>query len=165
MTVSKRVTLERFRGIVGELPGALHGAAMRGLRAGMRKGVEIVKEEIRATSPYPPIDRGRLIRSVKYKPTGTGTVLFVDAPHAIFMEAGTRPHFPPLKPIFDWVLRKGLADDEDDAYPIARAIQHKIAMYGIKPRHFFRRAMRRIINEVIPGEIKRELRNLARRSQ
>jgi hypothetical protein len=34
------------------------------------------------------------------------------------------------------VLRKGLADDEDEAEEIARNIQRKIATFGTEPRHF-----------------------------
>lgn len=140
----------------------MHGAAMRGLRSGAQKGVGVVVEEIENTKPYAPIDTRQMVQSVRYKPTGTGVMLYMDAPHAVFMEEGTRPHWPPLQPILEWVERKGLADG-DEAYAVARAVQAKIAEKGTAPRRFFRRAMRRIIADVIPHEVDKELRRLARR--
>lgn len=136
---------------------------MRGLRSGAKKGVAIVVEEIENASPYPAVDTRAMINSVDSRGTGTGVQIFVGAPHAIFMEEGTRPHTPPLDPILEWVLRKGFASSEKDARHIAFAVQQKIAREGIAPRRFFRKAMRRIIGEVIPREIQRELRALARR--
>lgn len=161
--VGQRITLERFRDRIGELAGDLHGAAMRGLRAGAKAGVDVVREEIDATSPHPPIATGGMRDSVTYAPTATGVQLYVDSPHAIYMEAGTRPHFPPIAPLVEWVKVKGLASTEAEARSIAYAVAIKISEEGISPRRFFRRAMRRIIGDVIPREIKRELRNLRRR--
>lgn len=161
--VARRITLDRFRKEIGALPGALHGAAMRGLRKGAERGVEIIREEIEACSPFPPIDTKRMIDSAGWKPTATGVALFVDAPHAVYMEEGTRPHMPPVQPLAEWAARKFGLESVREARSVGYAIALKIAADGTKPRRFFRRAMRRTLNDVMPGAIRRELRALARR--
>lgn len=161
--VARRITLERYREELGKLPGALHGAAMTGLRKGAARGVEIIREEIEASSPFPPIDTERMIDSAGWKGTATGVELFVDAPHAVYMEEGTRPHFPPIQPLAEWAARKFGLETEREARSVAFAVATKIAADGIAPRRFFRRAMRRITQDVLPGAIRRELRLLERR--
>lgn len=79
--------------------------------------------------------------------------------YAAYVEFGTRPHWPPLQPLIDWVRTKGLASrssdieyvggrtrkvrgqstrDYQDAkiVRIARAIQRSIAARGTRPQQF-----------------------------
>lgn len=56
-----------------------------------------------------------------------GVIGVVGSPlnYAEYVELGTRPHFPPIEPLIDWVKTKGIATDEEAeqiAYRIARAI-------------------------------------------
>ncbi|GEM_PF-1619232 len=61
------------------------------------------------------------------------------APHAPYVERGTIPHYPPLRPLIDWVVRKhGVS--EKDAYPIAKAVQKTIGEKGTMPYPFMRPA-------------------------
>ena len=56
--------------------------------------------------------------------------------YAIPVELGTRPHFPPIEPIKDWVRHKlGVAPEQVDevAYRVAR----KIAARGTQGAHMF----------------------------
>lgn len=50
--------------------------------------------------------------------------------HALPVELGTRPHFPPVEPLIDWVQAKLDIRDEDRAEGVALAIARKIASRG-----------------------------------
>ncbi|SMH62843.1 HK97 gp10 family phage protein [Azospirillum agricola] len=56
------------------------------------------------------------------------------------VELGSKPHMPPIEPLFDWVKRKlGLRNaDDGKALGIARAIQWKIFHVGTKGAFMFR---------------------------
>jgi hypothetical protein len=54
-----------------------------------------------------------------------------------------------------------VADDEDEAYAVAKAVQAKIAKEGIAPRHYFAKAMQKVQDEIVPAEVRAELRRLA----
>lgn len=57
-------------------------------------------------------------------------VVGTSAAHALPVELGSRPHFPPLDPLIDWVKAKLDIRDEDQAYGAALAIARKIAARG-----------------------------------
>jgi hypothetical protein len=157
----KRITIEQLARRIAKLPADMHHATIRGLQSAGARMVGIVVEEIHATQPHAPIDTGELMRSVHSKPTEDGAVVSVDAPHASYMEHGTRPHFPPLLPIAEWAYRKGLADSMEEALGIALSIARKIAHHGIEPRHYFARANARMKREdVVMEEIHAELDKL-----
>ena len=49
--------------------------------------------------------------------------------HAIPVEIGTKPHFPPIQPLEDWVIHK-LGVAEKDAHGVAFLVARKIAARG-----------------------------------
>ena len=49
--------------------------------------------------------------------------------HALPVELGTKPHFPPVEPLRDWAERK-LNIPEDRSYDVALSIARKIAARG-----------------------------------
>lgn len=51
--------------------------------------------------------------------------------YAPFVEFGTKPHFPPFKPIHRWVVKKGIGDEDE-----ARSIQWAIFRKGTKAHPF-----------------------------
>jgi hypothetical protein len=155
---TKELTLEQFAAELGGLPDELEGAIVRGLRSAAARGVSDVVESIQTTSPHAAVDTGALARSVEHSSLPRGGRINVDAPHAAPIENGTRPFWPPLQPLIDWAGRK-FGVDEDEAEGIARAVQRKIAMFGIEPRHYFRRAMVRV-RKRIPIEVESELRKI-----
>lgn len=66
----------------------------------------------------------------------TGT----SALHAIPVEVGTKPHFPPLAPLVEWVkVKLGLSDNE--AYAAARGVQRKIGRKGTEGAHMFEKGL------------------------
>lgn len=67
---------------------------------------------------------------------GLGT----SCPYAEPVELGTRPHFPPVQPIADWVRAKLGETDPGAARSIAFCIARKIAAQGTEGQHVFKRA-------------------------
>lgn len=151
-----RVNLDQFTRILVALSPKIEAAVIRGLRSGALRLQGMVVEEIDAASPYPAVDRGELRGSVEYATESDGAVVYVDAPHAAHLEYGTRPFWPPLAPIKRWVLRKGFAEDEEEAEGIARAVQRKIAEEGIEPRGYMAKAFQRVVPVVIQ-EVEKQL--------
>ena len=137
---------------MGEAGGKMETAALRGLRSAAYRLEGLVTEAIAATQPYPPEDTGELKRSVHTTPTRGGAVVSVDAPHAPFMEYGTRPHWPPLVPLAEWAYRKGLADSEEEARAVAFLVARQISRRGIAPRHFMARAIQELERQNIIEE-------------
>ncbi len=127
--------------------------------------VGVVVREIDQAKPYPAVNFGHLRQSVRYRPIPGGGEITIDAPHAVFMEEGTRPFWPPKWPLILWMVRKGLAEDEDEAEQFVFAIQRKIANEGIEPRFFFAKAMAEIEGRLVRTEIESELRRLANGSK
>lgn len=68
---------------------------------------------------------------------GAGT----SSPYAIPVELGTRPHFPPVQPLADWVRAKLGEHDPQAARAIAFCIARKIAAHGTQGQHVFKRAL------------------------
>ncbi len=159
----RRVTMEQFAKTIGDLPKELEPAIVRGLQSAGHRGVLAVVEAINSPNPVdgtpPAVDEGTLMRSVSFEPSATGGRIVVDAPHASYMDLGTRPFTPPLKPLFDWARRK-FGVDASEAWRIAFAVRRKIALRGLKPRHFMMRAMFVIGGKIVFQEIERELQAL-----
>jgi transcriptional regulator GlxA family with amidase domain len=136
MTV-KRMTLTQFQRQVVALVPELEKAMVKGFRLGAQRLKGVVVEKIRETNA---VASGQLAASVGVSLVPDGALVTVDAPHAGFVEEGTRPHRPPLQPLIDWVKTKGLARDDRQARSIAFAVQRAIALRGTRPRFYFRDA-------------------------
>lgn len=116
------------------------------------------------------IDRGDLLQSGEVARVGRWHYRVAwRAQQAVWVEFGTRPHWPPLGPIVGWVrrnmrvrvvktragrerrtvikpgLRRGTkAAQEAEVQRVARAIQAKIARKGTRPVRFATRASREV---------------------
>lgn len=156
-----RVTFDQFADRVRLLDDDLREAVIRALRRSAMRLERYVVEEIEIAEPYPAVDRGELRASVSNTRVADGAVVTVDAPHAVMIERGTRPFRPPLAPLAEWALRKGLAEDARDARRFARAVADKFAREGIRPRWFFRKAWGRMV-EGLDQDIQVELERLRR---
>lgn len=73
--------------------------------------------------------RNSIFGEVRLDGQGLLGVVGSPLPYAEYVELGSRPHFPPLEPLEDWVRAKGLAQDEKQvrraAYLVARAISRR----------------------------------------
>lgn len=56
------------------------------------------------------------------------------------VELGTRPHFPPIAALIDWVVQK-LDVPEKDARNVAYLVARKISREGTRPQLMFTRAL------------------------
>lgn len=161
----RKVTVPEFARKVRDLGGDMKTAVQMGMVKAAQRLEGYVVQEIDAAQPYPAVDRGTLRNSVETRTTAKGTItVAITAPHAPYIEDGTRPFWPPLQPLIDWVRRKGLADGEGEVVSIARAVQHTIATRGIQPRHYMRKAFARFkADKVMARTVGAELRKLARK--
>jgi hypothetical protein len=111
------------------------------MEEGLREGAnEIKRETERVIEQENLIYSGWMEGSVYSKPIVGGGEVGVSAPHAKWVEYGTRPFRPPLEPLAIWAMLK-LGLDADSAYRVAVSIREKFAREGIKPRRFFLRAI------------------------
>lgn len=85
------------------------------------------------TAERTPVNLGTLRRSYTSEVSTFVDAVFgkMSSPvtYALPVEMGTRPHYPPLEPLINWVEAKlGLAGDEAES--AARGIQRKIGRFG-----------------------------------
>jgi len=62
-------------------------------------------------------------------------------PYALPVELGSKPHFPPVQPLADWVRAKLGMSDPGMARQIAFCIARKISKHGTKGVHMFQQAL------------------------
>lgn len=156
--MTKRINLDQFAQVLKALPQEITDAAIRGCKSAAMRGVGFVVEEIQTASPRPAVNTAGMLQSVRETSLANGARLAVDAPHAAFIEFGTRPFFAPIGPLFEWAKRRFSVDDEA-AMAIAYAVRHAISKNGIRPRWFFKKAMKRVY-DILGEEIERELNKL-----
>lgn len=90
-------------------------------------GLEIINVASKLIQDEPKVDTGRLSESLEKKVIATAfgtsfTLLILAADYFVYVDkgrrAGSKP--PPITPIKEWCIRKGI--DENLAYPISKAI-------------------------------------------
>lgn len=91
-------------------------------------------------SDYKITDTGYLLLSGRFEMKGESGLITYDAPHAEFVEFGTRPHMPPVHVLKDWAKRK-LGKTDKEAESISWAIANKIRNEGTEPKPFLRNAV------------------------
>jgi hypothetical protein len=127
----------------------------RELDAAFARAPDIVREELLAA--VTEADRLLEREVVDRMPTATGLsrasvfsreealpggglgVVGTAEPHVVYVELGTRPHFPPVEALEDWVRVK-LAVPERRVHGVAFAIARKIAQRGTLGVGMFHRA-------------------------
>lgn len=117
-TPSPRAKLEN------KLDPALRQAAMTAAQEGFNVSQNRVADNSTAT--------GELLNSgVPPHETADGAIVWgYTAPHAIYVERGTKPHWVPIEPLLRWA--RIVLGDEGAAY----AVQRKIAVEGTDPQPF-----------------------------
>lgn len=84
------------------------------------------------------VDTGAYADSHVVRLTVHGAEMGNDAPHADFIEFGTRPHTPPWNPLYRWALRR-TGGDEERAGALAASVRRSISERGTRPRHIYAR--------------------------
>jgi hypothetical protein len=157
---TSQVELNRLPSWVDLSVKGVRPALLRAVRAAAHRGRNVVLKTIKDTRGmiggrlvHPPVDRGEYRASWQVESDEGGASLFSDAPHAAFIERGTRPHMPPLAPILAWVKRKKLTGRGKSGkgegrvkalvreIQIARSIQRAIARRGTPPLKILERSI------------------------
>lgn len=107
------------------------------MRAAMTEATMVLEGEARSLAG-PSRDTGRLQGSISSKITGSGTSLTgsvgPSARYGLWVETGTRPHWPPRAPLEGWARRHGI--------PVF-LVQRAIARRGTRAQPFIGPALDR----------------------
>lgn len=95
-------------------------------------GIALVSEGARGSKLLAPVNQGNLRDSIRSEWQGRQGRWWSDAPHAPYVELGTRPHWPPIEPLKEWA--RFVLGDEDLGYAVAASI----ARNGTKAQPFMR---------------------------
>ena len=68
--------------------------------------------------------------------------------HAVPVELGTKPHYPPVAPLADWAVSK-LGVSHQEAQGVAHAIVRKIAREGTQGAHMFEEGFKAVRPQVL----------------
>lgn len=132
--------------------------------AGIESGL-LLEREVKERTPVGVHGAAGLRGSVNSKSVRFGlerveTAVGTPLPYAVPVETGSRPHFPPLLPIQDWVESKlGLSPEE--ARGVAFAIARKISKHGTEGKFMFRDAFADNLDQVKAIHIKHAEAGLA----
>lgn len=114
------------------------------MTAGMQEILLLLEREIKDNTPVGVGGAAGLRGSITHQIMGTalsGGVgvagkVFTPMAHGLPVELGTKPHFPPIAPIADWVHAK-LGVPQAEAGSVAFLIARKISRKGTKGAHMF----------------------------
>jgi hypothetical protein len=112
--------------------------AMQELGASLEEAAMLYTREVKEATPVgvTGLLRGSVDSVRDDAPYDPRIKVFSPLNYAAPVELGTRPHYPPLEPLQDWV-RKRLVVAEEEVEGVARAIQRKIGARGTQPRGMF----------------------------
>jgi hypothetical protein len=100
-----------------------------------------------------PVDTGHYANSWEVVETDDAIYFGNTAPHAAIIEYGARPFTPPLAPLLAWAKRKLQDSSQPPDYSpevqaLARAVRHKISLYGMAPKRILEQAIPDIIGKI-----------------
>lgn len=154
---TETVTLKDLPSWVAEVVAGYGEVVRKHVVAAAHQARNIIIATIDTTKPFPPVDRGAYRASWQVEEEKDAVLIFSDAPHAPWIERGTRPHMPPVSAIEKWVVRKKLAKGKK-ARGIAFAIALHIKAKGTPPKKVLNRSMpgiEKLIDEAV-GKAVRE---------
>lgn len=110
-------------------------------RGGMARATLLVQRDAKRNAP---VDRGPLRASITPEVVTTATVVEgivgSNVKYAPHQELGTRPFWPPWRPIYEWALRK-VKGAKQAAGALAHRARISIATRGIQAKRFLQRAL------------------------
>lgn len=131
---------------------AIDFSALTALQAQLRKAPEIVREELLAAmtkadamllvaaKTLTPRASGQLKRSIiseeRVKEFGVEGLVGSPLNYVTPVELGTKPHFPPIEPLIDWVKTR-LGVSEKEARGVAFLVARKISVKGTQGAQMF----------------------------
>jgi len=138
----------------------------------INKFLDDIADDIFARSQeYVAVDESTLKKSGHIERKFMNKAIIYDAPHAEYLEYGTRPHWPPIQPIVDWchrvlnlpyatkkadrtrgfragkrlVFSEASGAKEGTAEQVGFLIARKIAEKGTEPQSYLRKSLEEVI--------------------
>ena len=112
------------------------------LLAAMTEADALLEREVREATPTAHgLLRAGMFHTEQVSETGVIGVVGSPLNYAEPVELGTRPHFPPIAPLIDWVRVK-LGVPEKEARGVAFLVARKIARSGTKGAFMFTKTLR-----------------------
>lgn len=109
------------------------------LQAAMVEANTMLEREVKDATPTAQGTlRGSITRTEEVSETGVIGMVFSPLNYAESVELGTRPHFPPIEPLIDWVVLK-LGVPEKEARSVAFLVARKISRVGTPGYGMFNR--------------------------
>lgn len=157
------------------------GAVERAMYRAAQMGKAEVIRQIDAVEPFPPVNTGQMKGGYDVVRIPGGATLENPLPQAVYMEFGTRPHFPPIAAMRAWAAMKlrgsgslpsgfqgpkrrfGRGEKADMVERLARGAQAKIGREGTAPRRFHAKAAEKF-PEFVAAALRHELAAIAARS-
>lgn len=117
---------------------------------GLEEALSLLEREIKENMPVGAhgLLRGSVFHEMRGDPRGVAGIVGSPQQYALPVELGTKPHFPPLAPLQDWVERK-LGVDKSESKQVAFLIARKISRKGTKGQHPFEKGMSENSRQVI----------------
>lgn len=107
----------------------------------LRSMVEVdalLEREVKDATPTATgITRASIFSREEMLPDGVLGVISSSQPHVAYVELGTRPHFPPVEALQDWVRVKFAYTSEREIRSTAFLIARAIARDGTEGAHMF----------------------------
>jgi len=142
MTVKSNINT--FDENMSRILAATESAILEGMYLIERKVVEYFQKNNINVTGYLRNSITSEVRREAYKIMGiTGT----NIKYAIFVHQGTRPHWPPVRPIKRWVIRK-LGIRGKDVPKVTFLVRRKISKVGTKPKPFFSFVFKQYQNQI-----------------
>lgn len=114
----------------------------------MTEADQLLEREVKDLTPTASgLTRNSIFSHEQALESGALGVVGTAQPHAVYVELGTKPHFPPLEPLQDWVRTK-LGLPEKEARGVAYLIARAIAARGTLGVGMFHRAFARNRSQV-----------------
>lgn len=107
------------------------------IQSTLNKSSMTIKTNAKAKAP---VAFGKLKRGISHTVEGLSGIVWSKEKYGLFVELGTRPHFPPVEALKPWARLK--LGNENLAWAVAK----KIAKRGTKAKPFFQPA----VNESLP---------------
>jgi hypothetical protein len=134
------------------------------LEAAMYEADTLVEREVSEQTPRAHgLLAGSLTSEVQVGEDNVIGMVGTSMSYAAPVEIGTRPHFPPIEPLIDWVRVK-LGVSEKEARGVAFLVARKISRVGTQGAHMFERGFAAVeagIEEIFQRALGRIVARLA----
>jgi len=101
------------------------------LLAAVTEADQLLEREVKDKTPTATgVSRASIFSREQALESGAIGVVGTALPHVAYVELGTKPHFPPVEALEDWVRAKLRISDEKKIHGVALAIARKIAVRG-----------------------------------